>query len=225
MADVQLPSFKTTFGDIDNANMQGLQEIVKSLLNSTIILTEELTYLLNNLDTRNLNEVDGDILVTGTVTAKAIAANSVTAEKIQAGAVVAEKIDVGELSAISANLGHITAGLIEAVQIFGSIITGGTLQTDTDGSRIVINSNGLRAYDGNNIKRVAMGVNDAAEMAGHAYYGPDSSYEGQVYSVLGALHVIAANELFLRGYGNVLIQGDVKFEGSVDFSDANVTGL
>ncbi len=65
-------------------------------------LVKELTNLMLNLDKENIVEVDGDVLIKGTVTAA--------------------KMMVEELSAISANLGHITAGLIEAVQIFGSYI-------------------------------------------------------------------------------------------------------
>lgn len=97
MANVQLPNINITNDDIDAANLPQLQKIVKALLNTTAILTEELTFLLNNLDTRNVNEIDGDVLIEGTVTAL--------------------KMQVEELSAISANLGKITAG-----QIFGNYI-------------------------------------------------------------------------------------------------------
>lgn len=106
MANVNIP---TTSVD---QNEQDIGKLVKQLLNAYIILTEELTYLLNNLDTRNLNEVDGDILVTGTITGDKVAANTITAGNMI----------VDRLSAISANLGHITAGLIEAIEIFGSYI-------------------------------------------------------------------------------------------------------
>jgi hypothetical protein len=89
-----------------------LKNVVKSLLNSTIQLNEELTFLLNNLDTRNVNELNAEVIVAG----------SITADKIQAKSITAELISVNELSAISANLGHIIAGLIESVEIFGSYI-------------------------------------------------------------------------------------------------------
>lgn len=82
-------------------NVDGMNSM-DELKNAVGKMAKELGWLLNNLDTKNMNEIDGDILVTGTVTAG--------------------KINVNELSAISANLGHITAGLIEAVQIFGSYI-------------------------------------------------------------------------------------------------------
>jgi hypothetical protein len=87
--------------DFQMPNVDGMNSL-EELKNAVGKMSKELGWLLNNLDTKNMNEIDGDILVTGTVTAG--------------------KINVGELSAISANLGHITAGLIEAVQIFGSYI-------------------------------------------------------------------------------------------------------
>lgn len=68
-------------------------------------LQKTLNYLLNgNLDVENIR------------------AKSLTAEVIEAGSITAEEMTVSELSAITANLGHITAGLIEAVDIFGSYI-------------------------------------------------------------------------------------------------------
>lgn len=50
-------------------------------------------------------------------------------ENIRVKGIVAENIDVNQLSAIAADLGHITAGLIEAVSIIGSVITGSLIQT------------------------------------------------------------------------------------------------
>ncbi|MBA9088645.1 hypothetical protein FHR92_005163 [Fontibacillus solani] len=92
-----------------------LQQYVKKLADVTARMAKDLEFILNG-------NVAFDNIKTNGIEAKNIKAEAITAEKIQAGAVVAEKIDVNELSAISANLGHITAGLIEAVQIFGSYI-------------------------------------------------------------------------------------------------------
>lgn len=75
-------------------------------------LVERLKQLLLNLDTLNVRSLH----------AKVIEAETITGDKIQANTITAGKMDVNELSAISANLGHITAGLIEAVDIFGSYI-------------------------------------------------------------------------------------------------------
>lgn len=91
-----------------------------------------LTYLLSTLDTLNINRLDAKVVIAESITAGKLAADSVetkniqaeaiTTEKINAGAVTADKITVGQLSAITADLGHITAGLIESIQIFGSYI-------------------------------------------------------------------------------------------------------
>lgn len=114
MANVQLPSVNQ--GETD------LKAQVKQLLNAYVMLNEELTFLLNNLDTRNVTELNAEKLVAGSIQTEKLAAGSITTETLAAGAVVADKIDVGELSAISANLGMITAGIIESIEIFGSYI-------------------------------------------------------------------------------------------------------
>ncbi|KKO51156.1 hypothetical protein [Paenibacillus sp. DMB20] len=95
-------------------------------------LVQRLRQLLLNLDTLNIRElhasklvaqsITGDKIEANSISANHIQANAITADKIEAGAVTADKIDVNELSAITANLGHITAGLIESVEIFGSYI-------------------------------------------------------------------------------------------------------
>jgi len=65
---------------------------------------------------------DLDFIINGNLDANNIRANSIETKNLKAGSVTADKIEVEELSAITANLGHITAGLIEAVEIFGSFI-------------------------------------------------------------------------------------------------------
>lgn len=100
-------------------------------------LQKLLRYLLNGqLDFENVRarSIKAENIEVGTLTAEEIAANTITAEKM----------NVTELSAISANLGHITAGLIEAINIIGSIITGSLIQTRAEGQypRSFIASNG-----------------------------------------------------------------------------------
>lgn len=104
MANVQLPNIDTAETDI--------KALVPQLLNAYAKLTKELTWLLNNLDTRNVNELNAEKIVAG----------SIVTDKLAAGAVTADKISVNELSAITADLGHITAGLIESIRIYGSYI-------------------------------------------------------------------------------------------------------
>lgn len=86
----------------------------QDLANHINRLVGELNDLLVNLDTLNITRLNAKVIEAGTITA--------------------EKMNVTELSAISANLGHITAGLIEAVDIIGSIITGSLIQTVAAGS-------------------------------------------------------------------------------------------
>lgn len=210
MANVQLPSIGITPGDIDNANLPQLQKIVKGLLNTTAILTEELTYLLNNLDTRNVNEIDGDILVTGTVTAGKIAAGAITADKIEAGAITAEKIDVDELSAISANLGHIKAGLIETVELIGSEIVGGTITGSTITTRnggvgkgIVMNSGwaDLEIYSGVSSVSNTFSIIDLANDAG-IWFARDGRIDAG-----RNIRITAEGEVRINAPGGVFVNG------------------
>lgn len=92
----QIPPYKEPpFGATAEQQTEGLTAYLKQLANVVSALKNDLEFMLNgNLDVKN----------------------------IRAKGITADRMDVNELSAISANLGHITAGLIEAVQIFGSYI-------------------------------------------------------------------------------------------------------
>lgn len=98
-------------------NVHVVQEVgsLEDAFNALAKLQKTLRYLLaGNLDFENIRarSIKAENIEVGTLTAEEIAANSITADRM----------NVNELSAISADLGHITAGLIEAVQIFGSYI-------------------------------------------------------------------------------------------------------
>lgn len=118
-------------GNVKLPNVDGMTTI-EELRNGVGKMTKELSWLLTNLDTRNVNELDAEVIIARSIIAGKLAADSVetdnlvagaiTTEKIEVGAVTAEKITVDELSAITANLGHITAGLIESIRIFGSYV-------------------------------------------------------------------------------------------------------
>lgn len=83
----------------DDATLQELKD-------AYIGMNRYLTYLLSALDTLNISRLDANVIIANTITA--------------------DKMNVQQLSAIAADLGHITAGLIEAVQIFGSYIATST---------------------------------------------------------------------------------------------------
>ncbi|RAV22201.1 hypothetical protein [Paenibacillus contaminans] len=72
----------------------------------------KLNDFLAHLDTLNVDELNANVIIAGSISTDKLAAESITTEKIAAGAVTAEKITVNELSAITANLGTITAGSI-----------------------------------------------------------------------------------------------------------------
>jgi hypothetical protein len=86
-------------------------------------------------------------LMNGGLDDENIRADSITTELLKAGSVIAEKINVSELSAINANLGTITAGLLQAVNIIGSTITGSTIRTAASGERIELSSDSFKSYD------------------------------------------------------------------------------
>lgn len=118
-------------GNVNLPNTDGMTS-VEELKNAVGKMTKELSWLLTNLDTRNVNELNAEVIIAGSIQTDKLAAGSITTdkievgaittEKLEAGAVTAEKITVDELSAITANLGHITAGLIESIRIFGSYV-------------------------------------------------------------------------------------------------------
>lgn len=113
------------FSAPDINSFEGLRDYV-------IKTQRDLQYLLTNLDDLNINRLDARVIVAESITADKIAAksitadqiaaNTITANEIAANSITADRMNVSQLSAISADLGHITAGLIEAVQIFGSYI-------------------------------------------------------------------------------------------------------
>lgn len=162
-----------------------------------------LTYLLSTLDTLNINRLDAKVIIAESITAGKLAADSVqtenlqagaiTTEKIDAGAVTADKITVGQLSAITADLGHITAGLIESIQIFGSYIA------TRNGAfpRAEINNTGdlLAVYtDANNSISIKPGITNTPNLV-FTEGGTQVGVLGPAYGLVGFL----TNETLVLG--------------------------
>lgn len=61
-------------------------------------------------------------------------------DNIKAHSITADRLSVKQLSAITADLGEITAGLLEAVRIIGSVIIGSTIKTAETGQRVELSS-------------------------------------------------------------------------------------
>ena len=110
-----------------------------------------------------VNAVTAAKIAAGAVGTNQLAANAVTAGKISAGAVgadqiaassiTADKLNVSSLSAISANLGAVTSGSLTSVTI-----TSPTIQTAESGSRIVLDTSALVAYDSSGVYTFRVGT-------------------------------------------------------------------
>lgn len=158
---------------------------VEQLANLVAILIKELTWLL-----------------TGHLDVKNIRAEGIETRNLKAGSVIAEKIDVAKLSAISADLGHITAGLIEAITIIGSLI-----QTAAAGQRIELSSvqNLLKAVNESGGElRINPNVNGSPALV----FQDIDSRTSLIYTLLDGMYIIAARDINLvPGSSN-----SVKFE-------------
>jgi hypothetical protein len=82
------------------------------------------------------NAITAAQIAANTITAAQIASGTITSTQIQAGSITAGSLSVSTLSSITTNMGSITAGTI----------TGGTFQTAASGSRVVLDSAGIRGY-------------------------------------------------------------------------------
>ncbi|MEU0171594.1 hypothetical protein ABZ214_40140 [Streptomyces iakyrus] len=94
------------------------------------------------------------------VTADKLAALSVTADKLDTNSVTASKIQAGAIDAAHIKAGAITAEKLDANAINGKTITGATIQTASDGPRLVLSASRLRAI-GTNGSSIGMEPNAA----------------------------------------------------------------
>lgn len=114
-------------------NVDGMTSI-EELKNAVGKMVKELTWLLQNLDTRNVNELNAEVIIANTITA--------------------EKMNVTELSAISADMGEITAGIVRGVEIYGSKIS--TNETGYPKAEMSITENIFKvSLDANNTLTIA----------------------------------------------------------------------
>lgn len=156
MANVQLPTVNT--GETNTT------ELVKQLLNAYIMLTEELTFLLNNLDTRNVNELNADIINAGTINAALVTIKS----ELQAGAYIAidgqgMKINDGTQDTFKADInGQVT-------------MTGATVKNNLSSGYIQMSDQGLVINDGTKDTFEA-DINGQVTMTGAKVQSSDGGY-------------------------------------------------
>ncbi len=104
----------------------------KEIQDYIVKLIRDLNFMLENLDTLNINRLDAKVIIAGSITALQIMANTITADKMS----------VSQLSAIAADLGTITAGVINAVTINGANIN--ITQDVTIGNNLIL---GFGSFD------------------------------------------------------------------------------
>ncbi|ULL14359.1 hypothetical protein DVH26_07790 [Paenibacillus sp. H1-7] len=188
MPVVKLPS-------MDDVQYNGnIQQAFDNIVNGVERIRKTQEWLMNgNVNFQNI-QANG-------ITAKNISANSIETDALVAGAVTADKISVEELSAITADLGHITAGLIESIEIISSTIIG---------SEIMTRNFGL-------YPRAQMSSTQnmfTAEASSNEYIRLVSDYLGQV-SLL-----ISSNSMFgqIRPFGNMMFINTSSGSGGIQIS-------
>lgn len=111
-----LPRLQPLPQGVNDQTIVQLHRSIMTVYQSLTALNNQLTYMFEgHLDVANIR------------------AEGIETENLKAGAVTADKITVDELSAISADLGHITAGLVEAIKMVGSMIIGSYIGTKEPG--------------------------------------------------------------------------------------------
>jgi hypothetical protein len=128
VANVKLP------GPLENVENMDPKQLNIILLNAYNKLLKEMTFLLKNLDDRN------------------IVAESLTADSIAANTITAVKMSVTELSAITANMGHLTAGRVTGAVIENQEVLGNRVWTDSEG---------FHANDSSGVERITIGTTPA----------------------------------------------------------------
>lgn len=106
------------------------------------------------IENAKINDLNASKITTGTL----------DADRIAAGSITADKLNVSSLSAITANMGGVNAGDISGINVIG-----GTVRTASSGSRVELTGSPerMRVYDGSN-ERVLMGEGSAI------FYGDNS---------------------------------------------------
>ncbi|WP_029516293.1 hypothetical protein [Paenibacillus polymyxa] len=196
MANVELPSVNPSLGDISQSGVDQLRTLVKQLHNASVMQTEELLYILNNLDTRNVNEIDGDVLVTGTITAA--------------------KMNVQKLSAIAADLGAITAGTIDSVEIYGSYIATSRDQFP----KVEMSPAGFKAYGPQGGESMSLGQ---ADDGGALLFMDNGSPRGSIYGDAEGFHVGNMASVHIKSTDDkTYLEGPIDFTGALEVTGLKI---
>lgn len=122
----------------------------------------------------------------------------------------------GRLEAASGSF----SGEITASTIRGGTIIGSTIKTAMSGRRIELDVSGFRSYDSSGGKRISIDAGDGIDVGGMMFYGPSGQWAGQIAGSDGYYQLLAYQNMQFAA-----LQGQISFQGNVNFSTANVSGL
>ncbi|MGG1643040.1 hypothetical protein ACIFQM_17615 [Paenibacillus sp. NRS-1782] len=220
-------------GPPDTQDLGQLLIYVKDLANTVAKMAKDLEFIINgNLDANNIRansiqaknfqagSVSADKIQAGAISADKIQAGAITSEKIQANSVTADKIQVSQLSAISANLGHITAGLVEAVEIYGSYIA--TRYNDYPRAEMSWNNDLFGAYfDSRNFIRIIANYGGAPALE----FFTNGAVKARLQTLFGYMSLESYGPLAIEATngGNIALNtsGDVTVRDFSNFRDNN----
>lgn len=153
----------------------------------------------------------------GNVTMNKLTANAanIYSSSFNGGQVTGSSIYIGNGTFTVDSGGHMTAMSGEfSGSITASTIKGSTIQTSTSTRKIILDSSGLRSYDGNGVRRISIDTDDGFGTQEMRYYGAGGSKSGVVSGSDGQLNVAATgagDRLVLAGH-TVVLGGEANTE-------------
>ena len=173
-ADMYSTDFETMHWDAGNLKLSNGETFSISANTDTIVGTTYIYWSVSDSGAFNFGSAV-DCVGSGIIPIGVVIENTDTSQdasyRIFQGpglSITADNIATNTLSAISANMGTITAGVISGIEIYGSTITGGTIQTALTGQRIVLDGslNRMTFYNSGGTAIVTIKENVAGGLAG-----------------------------------------------------------
>jgi hypothetical protein len=179
----------------------------------------------------------------GNVIANRLTANSasIASSTFNNGAIIGSSINVNDKFTVT------SGGIMSAVDghfsgsITASTITGSAIQTSGSTRHIILDTNGLRSFDGNGTRRISIDTDDHFGTQELRFYGAGGSKSGVVSGSNGQLNVAASgsSSLLVLAGSNIVLGGDADVEdfpvtrtiavsssvSTFDFSNVNVVNL
>lgn len=154
-----------------------------------------------------------------------LTANSanILSSNIKDGSIVGSSINVGNGKFTVSSAGDVyTQGGV----FVGGTITGALLRTAASGARVEVDAQGWRTYDSSGRQRISINSNDAQGMSAINFAGTNGG-GGYVNGGDSVFSIITTNDMLIAALGgNLTIQGNVNFSGSVSgIGISSISGL